>query len=163
MGRGKSFRGDAKEMTETRRFRRADPPPPRAESRADRLDELLRDWGRFVREYRPADQVSGIKEPAAFSASRALYVEFVDMLDAADKERMRMVDACVNDLMAEFLTCWLIIHWHYAHRTSTAPAVWRHRRLPAHDTPEYESLLELARDKVRAALVRRRQTHLLDC
>lgn len=130
--------------------------------REARLEDLLIQWGDWTRGYDPSVKQRSGAVAEAFAFARSAYVELMDFLLPADRETMRAVDKCIDSIGAHEYKHKLVLHWHYAHCDATAPAVWRHARLPAFGSSEYGALLDAARGALLAKMLLERMTHLLD-
>lgn len=132
-------------------------------NREAKLEDLLLQWGDWVRGYDPTWRQSSAPVAEAFAFAHTAYVEIMDFLLPQHRETMAAIDSCIEDVGAREYRWKLVLHWHYAHNSATSPAVWRHARLPAFASDDYNQLLDAARDALLAKMLSERMTHLLDC
>lgn len=128
--------------------------PPRL---AERLEEWLVLWGDWVRAYRGDNYSHSSFEPYEFRdvPSPRQWESTLEVLESLKLETrtLRGLDACIGGLASSH---YIVLHWQYAR------AYWRRNlpdtlglnKLPADGTPEYEALLDAAREALAAAVVR---------
>lgn len=146
------------------RVRRKPEPPPRLPEPTidDRLDQLLVEWGEWVRSFRLPLGIPAASP--AFKDVRCGIDWSIDAYSEVDTERFRTVNASIDDMLGPVggLERWLVIHWNFAQGfRHKGPAVWRNARLPRFGSSDYAALLDAAKAAILKGLAKRNAMHLV--
>lgn len=130
---------------------------------ADRLLDLLHEWGDWTRRFKGTEDLDCSRQD--FIQSERRYVEADELFAGADRDRMLLVDAVIESLHEAgrpMSPRWLVLHFHFAQGLGNGAAVWRNRRLPEPGTGPYRDLLAEAVEAVKVGLGKRDGRHLYD-
>lgn len=124
-----------------------------------RLDDLLAEWGEYVVRYSGSGRLWWPRRDPSFALAGERVTDDGSYepgsVETADPDKLRTIDAAVDDVRRVELALFMILHWHYASPNGRGPAVWRHRALPKFATDEYVELLNRARSELMLRLQKR--------